>query len=194
MLGIIWSFMIILSLVFSLFTNNIENLCNSSLEGMSKAIEIVITTSGAVIFWSGMMKVAQDGGFTELMSKILSPILKKLFPTCFDKKNILNPMCINIISNMLGLGNAATPSGIKAIKEMKKENLLSENLETFLIMNISCIQLAPTFLVALRKSFGSNNPYDIVVKMWISSLIFLVIGIIVIKASYKFKKKEYKCL
>lgn len=194
MLGIIWSFMIILSLLFSLLTNNIGNLCNSSLEGMSKAIEIVITTSGAIIFWSGIMKLAQDGGFTKLMSKILFPILKKIFPNCIDKKNILDPMCINIISNMLGLGNAATPSGIKAIKEMKKENLLHENLEIFLIMNISCIQLAPTFLVALRKSFGSNNPYDIVFKMWISSFIFLVIGIVLSKILYKIQKKEIECL
>lgn len=193
MLGKILSFMIISSVICSVFTNNIENVCNASLDGMSKGIEIIITTSGAIIFWSGMMKIAQDGGFTEIISRLLFPILKFLFPSCKDKKNILDPICINIMSNMLGLGNAATPSGIKAIKELQKENLTDKNFDIFLMMNLSCIQIVPTFLVALRKSYGSKNPYGIVPKIWMSSFLFLFCGITILKILHKFQKKEVKC-
>ena len=186
MIGKIWSIMIILSFICAILTNKISDICVSSLEGMSKAVETIISTSGAIIFWSGIMKIAQDSGFTDKVSRLLFPILKFLFPSCSDKKNIMNPMCINIVSNMLGLSNAATPSGVKSVKEMKKENLIKENFPTFIMLNISCIQLAPTFLVSLRKSYGSKSPYDIVPFIWISSLSILIIGLLIIKA---FKRK-----
>ena len=200
MLGKVWSVMIILSFIYAIMAGKIDEICNASIDGATKAIEMIITISGSMIFWSGIMKIAQDSGFTQNASKILFPILKFLFPTCLEKNNILNPICVNIVSNMLGLGNAATPSGIKAINEMKSENLLKENILTFLIINLSCIQLTPTFLVSLRKSFGSTSPYEIVPKMWASSFIFLIVGITMSKTFYKDKKiskpssRKFKCL
>lgn len=200
MLGKVWSGMIILSFMCALFTGKIDEVCNASIDGATKAVEMIIMISGSIIFWSGIMKIAQDSNFTYTVSQLLFPILKFLFPTCSKKRNILNPICINIVSNMLGLGNAATPSGIKAINEMKSENLLQENILTFLIINLSCIQLTPTFLVSLRKSFGSVSPYEIVPKMWISSFVFLFVGISISKIFYQNRKiskksrRNIKCL
>lgn len=183
MLGKVWSSMIILSFFYAMFTNKINDFSNAILEGTNQGINIILTTSGAIIFWSGIMKIAYKSGLTSTISNILFPLLKFLFPNSFRKKNIVDPMCINLISNMFGLSNAATPSGLKAISEMKKENIGFPDMATFVIMNMSSIQLAPTFLVALRKSFGSENPYQFIPKMWISSSIFLLTGIILVKIS-----------
>ena len=183
MIGKVWSAMIIISFVCSLFTNKLNDLGNAIIEGTNQSLNIVLITAGSIIFWSGIMKIAQNSGFTKAISRLLFPVLKFLFPECANKEKILDSICINIVSNMLGLSNAATPSGIKAIKEMKKEKISSENISTFLMMNMSCIQFAPTFLVALRKSLGSNNPYIILPKMWISSLVFLITGIFLVKIS-----------
>ena len=183
MIGKVWSAMIIISFVCSLFTNKLNDLGNAIIEGTNQSLNIILITAGAIIFWSGIMKIAQNSGFTKAISRLLFPVLKFLFPECANKEKILDSICINIVSNMLGLSNAATPSGIKAIREMKKEEISFENISTFLMMNMSCIQLAPTFLVALRKSLGSNNPYIILPKMWISSLVFLITGIFLVKIS-----------
>ena len=192
MIGKIWAIIIISSFVCALINNQINLLGNAILEGTDQAINIIIMTSGAIIFWSGIMKIAQDSHFTSTISKLLFPVLKILFPNCAQKNNILDFICINFVSNIMGLSNAATPSGIKAIKEMKKENLLEKNIAIFLIMNMSCIQIAPTFLVALRKSFGSNTPYEILPKMWATSIIFLLTGILLIKIFSKNKKIKLK--
>ena len=183
MIGKVWSAMIIISFFCSLFTNKLNDLGNAIIEGTNQSLNIILITAGAIIFWSGIMKIAQNSGFTKAISRLLFPVLKFLFPECANKEKILDSICINIVSNMLGLSNAATPSGIKAIREMKKEEISFENISTFLMMNMSCIQLAPTFLVALRKSLGSNNPYIILPKMWISSLVFLITGIFLVKIS-----------
>lgn len=192
MIGKIWAIIIISSFVCALINNQINLLGNAILEGTDQAINIIIMTSGAIIFWSGIMKIAQDSYFTSAISRLLFPVLKILFPNCAQKNNILDFICINFVSNIMGLSNAATPSGIKAIKEMKKENLLEKNIAIFLIMNMSCIQIAPTFLVALRKSFGSNTPYEILPKMWATSIIFLLTGILLIKIFSKNKKIKLK--
>lgn len=181
MIGKVWAIMIASSFFCAVINNKMNELGNAILEGTDQAINIILMTSGAIIFWSGIMKIAQDSGFTGAISKLLFPILRVLFPNCAKKWNILNPICINFVSNIMGLSNAATPSGIKAMQEMKKENLLQTNAAVFLIMNMSCIQIAPTFLVALRKSFGSSTPYEILPKMWATSIVFLLTGILLIK-------------
>ena len=150
------------------------------LNGAKQSIDIVLMISGAMIFWSGIMKIAQDGKFTNFISKILSPILKLLFSEYSNEKEIIDPICINIVSNLLGLSNAATPSGIKAMKKMKEFNLIKTNMMKFLMLNISCVQFSPNFLIITRKNFGSTNPYDILPKVWICSFVSLVIGITLI--------------
>ena len=195
MIGKVWSAMIIISFICSIFTNKINDLGNAIIEGTNQSLNIVLITAGAIIFWSGIMKIAQNSEFTKAISRLLFPVLKFLFPECANKEKILDSICINIVSNMLGLSNAATPSGIKAIREMKKEEVSFENISTFLMMNMSCIQLAPSFLVALRKSLGSNNPYIILPKMWMSSLVFLMTGIFLVKISKIkcYQTMEKKC-
>ena len=180
MIGIVWAFIMILSVICAIFTNKIDLLCNAILNGARQSIDIVIMISGAMIFWSGIMKIAQDGKFTDFISKILSPILKLLFKEYSGRKEIMDPICINIVSNLLGLSNAATPSGIKAMKKMKEFSLINTHVMRFLMLNISCIQFSPNFLIITRKNFGSPNPYDILPKLWICSLVSLFIGIILI--------------
>ena len=117
MIGKVWAIMIASSFFCAVINNKMNELGNAILEGTDQAINIILMTSGAIIFWSGIMKIAQDSGFTGAISKLLFPILRVLFPNCAKKWNILNPICINFVSNIMGLSNAATPSGIKAMQE-----------------------------------------------------------------------------
>lgn len=191
MIGIVWTCIMILSVVCAAFTNRIDILCNAILDGTKQSIDIIIMISGAMIFWSGIMKIAQDSKFTDFISKILSPILKLLFREYSSHKEIMDPICINIVSNLLGLSNAATPSGIKAMRKMKEINLIDTYVMRFLMLNISCIQFSPNFLIITRKNFGASNPYDILPKLWICSFVSLFVGmILIIIFSKKNKRKE----
>ena len=190
MIGIIWFSMIISSIICAIFTNHVNDLCNAILEGSKQSINIIIIISGSIIFWSGMMKIAQDSKFTKFVSKIFSPILKLLFKDYIDKPEIIEPMCINIVSNLLSLSNAATPSGIETMRQMKKFGSIDTNIMKFLMINISCIQLSPNFLIISRKQFGAQNPYEILPKVWICSLVYLIIGILLINLFSKKLKPE----
>ncbi|MCL2311610.1 MAG: spore maturation protein A [Firmicutes bacterium] len=191
MLEKIWISMILISVISALFTNNISELSNSVLEGSSQAVNVTLMTAGSIIFWSGIMKIAQDSGFTNTVSKIFFPLLKFLFPKYANQRNILEPICMNIIANVLGLGNAATPLGITAMKEMQKVNknpkYATKEMITFLIINTACLQLIPTFLITLRKNYGAENPFDILPKVWVSSSVALLTGIFLVKIFIKNK-------
>ena len=190
MIGIIWSSMMILSIICAISTNHVNDLCNSILEGSKQSINIIIIISGSIIFWSGMMKIAQDSKFTKFICKLFSPILKLLFKDYIDKPEVIEPMCINIVSNLLSLSNAATPSGIETMKKMKKNELMDLNIMKFLMINISCIQLSPNFLIISRKQFGAQNPYEVLPKIWMCSLIYLLVGIFLINLFSKRLKTE----
>lgn len=190
MIGIIWAFMIISSIMCALFNNCANDLCNAIIEGSKQSINIMIIISGSIIFWSGIMKIAQDSKFTKFVSRLFSPILKVLFKDYVDKPDIIEPMCINIVSNLLSLSNAATPSGIETMKKMKKHGLIESNMMKFLLINISCVQLSPNFLIISRKQFGAQNPYEILPKIWLCSLVYLLIGIFLINVFSKKSKTE----
>jgi spore maturation protein A len=177
--------MIITSLICAVINGRVDALASALLSGADDAIKIIVSTLGAMILWSGIMQIAQDSGLIEKLSNIFSPIFKFLFPEYIDHKKVLHPICLNIVSNLLGLGNAATPYGILAMKEMQKLNSskhrATNGMIMFLILNIACLQLIPTFLIVLRKTYGAENPFDILPIIWISSLCALITGVSLVK-------------
>jgi spore maturation protein A len=135
--------------------------------------------------WNGIMKIADAGGLTKALAKILSPITKKLFPDVKPGSEGMKAICMNIAANFLGLGNAATPFGLKAMKEMSDNSLekktATDSMATFIVINTASIQLIPTTIAVIRLKYGSAAPFDILPCVWISSIITLLCGILFAK-------------
>lgn len=194
MLNIVWPIFIIISFSFAIFTGNLENLNNSIFQGTNDAVNLSIGLLGTLCLWSGIMQIASQTSMVENLVKILNPLLNLLFPKLKNNLKIKKEISMNIIANFLGLGNAATPLGLKAMNSMKKENTkkdtLSDSMMTFIVINTASIQLIPTTVIAIRNSLNSQNPTAIVFPTWIATIIAGISGIIVVKLLIKITKSK----
>ena len=174
MLNIVRPFFIIISFTFSIFSGNLEKLNSSIFEGTESAINLTINLLGTMSLWSGIMKIANNTKILDALIKILTPIIKFLFPKLKNNKKIQKEIAMNIIANILGLGNAATPLGLKAMESMQKENInkdkLTDSMMMFIVINTASIQIIPTTVIAIRNSFKSENATSIVFPVWIATI------------------------
>ena len=191
MLNILWPIFIIISIIYAIFSGNVENLNNSIFESTERAVNLTLTLLGTTCLWSGIMEIASKTKIIGHLSKILKPIIKRLFSGLNEKSS--NNITMNIIANMLGLGNAATPLGLKAMQELQKDNEnkeeLSHNMIMLIVLNTASLQIIPTTIIAIRSSMGSTNPTKIIVPVWISTICAAIVGIIVAKIVIKATKK-----
>lgn len=194
MLNIVWPFFIIISFSFAILSGNFENLNSSIFEGANDAVTLSINLLGSLCLWSGIMQIASDSSLVKKLSKLLSPILNFLFPSLITNNKIKKEISMNIIANILGLGNAATPLGLKAMESMQKENpkkdKLSNPMMMFIVINTASIQLIPTTVIAIRNSLNSQNPTSIIFPTWIATILAAISGIFVTKLLIKFTNKE----
>ena len=185
MLNIVWPIFIIISFSYAIFSGNLENLNASIFESTESAINLSINLLGTICLWNGVMQIANKTSIMNKLSKILEPVINMLFPEIKHNKKLINEISMNVIANILGLGNAATPLGLKAMKSMQKENknkdVLSNSMAMFLILNTASIQIIPTTVIAIRNSLGSNNTTGIVFPVWIATICAAVSGIIATK-------------
>ena len=191
MLNILWPVFIIISIVYAIFSGNIENLNNSIFESTESAVNLTLALIGMTCLWSGIMEIASKTKIIEYLSKFLRPITKKLFLDL--NENSYNNIVMNIIANILGLGNAATPLGLKAMKELQKENKnkeqLSDNMMMLIVLNTASLQIIPTTVIAIRSSLGSLNPTKIIFPVWISTICAAIVGIVFTKIIIIYTKK-----
>lgn len=194
MLNIVWPFFIIISFSFAILSGNFENLNSSIFEGANDAVTLSINLLGSLCLWSGIMQIASDSSLVKKLSKLLSPILNFLFPSLITNNKIKKEISMNIIANILGLGNASTPLGLKAMESMQKENpkkdTLSSPMMMFIVINTASIQLIPTTVIAIRNSLNSQNPTSIIFPTWIATILAAISGIFVTKLLIKFTNKE----
>ena len=194
MLNIVWPFFIIISFSFAILSGNFENLNSSIFEGANDAVTLSINLLGSLCLWSGIMQIASDSSLVKKLSKLLSPILNFLFPSLITNNKIKKEISMNIIANILGLGNAATPLGLKAMESMQKENpkkdTLSNPMMMFIVINTASIQLIPTTVIAIRNSLNSQNPTSIIFPTWIATILAAISGIFVTKLLIKVTNKE----
>lgn len=193
MLNKIWPIFILISIIYSIFSGNVENVNNAVFNSTENAISVTITLLGMMCLWSGIMKIASNVSLIEKLCKIINPIINFLFPELKKNEKIKKEISMNIIANFLGLGNAATPLGLKAIKSMQKENknkdCLSNSMMMFILINTASIQLIPTTVFAIRSSLKSENPTNILIPVWCSTLSAAIAGIICVKLIMKKIKK-----
>ena len=190
MINYIWFAMIFFGIIFALFTGNADKITEAIVGGSNNTVNFVIELTGIMCFWCGVMKVAEKSGLTKILAKILRPVLKVLFKDAAKDEKALGAIVMNLTANMMGLSNAATPFGIKAMEEMdrinKKSSIASNDMALFLVMNAACIQLVPTTIISIRAAAGSQNPGIIIIPAIISTGVALIVGIVCCKILQKY--------
>ena len=189
MLNILWPAFIILSYIYSIISGKIDEINNGLFESLSDTVELTLTFLGTICLWNGIMQIAKNTSLIEKMSNFLQPVINFLFPDLKKNKAAKNEISMNMIANILGLGNAATPLGIKAMQTMQKENAkkdtLSNSMMMFIVINTASIQLIPTNVIAIRTSLNSQNPTSIILPVWIATIVAAVVGIVLTKILIK---------
>lgn len=186
MINYIFSAFFIIGILYSFYTNT--NISNEILSASSKSIELILTMIPIMCLWLGIMNIAKKSGLLDKLSKLLTPILKFIFPEIPKDSPCFGYISINIIMNMLGVGNAATPFGLKAMKELQNLNqnkdTASRSMITFLITNTAAITIIPTTIISLRILNKSINPMEIVPYIIITSTLSCIIGLILDRLYY----------
>lgn len=194
MLNKIWPIFIIISFSYAIFCGKLDSLNSAIFESTSDAVSLSISLLGTICLWNGIIQVANKSSIINKLTKILNPIIQILYPEMKKNKQAQKEISMNMVANILGLGNAATPLGLKAMKTMQKENpkkdTLSNSMIMFIVLNSASIQIIPTTVIAIRTSLGSNNPTSIVFPVWVATFFAATCGIIVTKLLIKFSKKE----
>lgn len=194
MLNIVWPIFIIISFTYAIFSGNLDKLNSSIFESTTNAIDLSINLLGTICLWNGIMQIANKTTIIDKLATFLNPVIKLLFPEMRKNKDIQKEISMNMIANILGLGNAATPLGLKAMKSMQKENkkkdTLTNSMAMFILLNTASIQIIPTTVIAIRSSLGSENPTSIVFPVWIATICAAITGVIFTKIFIRLSKKE----
>lgn len=174
MLNKIWPFFIIISFIYSIYTGNISNVNNAIFSSAEQTVSLCITMLGTLCLWNGIMNIAVKTSLISKLTKFLKPLIKFLFPDLKNDKKISEEVSMNIIANILGLGNASTPLGLKAISSMQERNkdksTLSNSMAMFILINTASLQIIPTTVIAIRSSLNSTNPSKIILAVWVATI------------------------
>lgn len=166
MVSYIWLFLILIGIGFSALTGNLDTINDSILTNGTKALDLMLSILPIIVLWTGIMKIAEASGLLRKFAKLMEPILSRLFPSVPKDNPTLGFIASNIAANMMGLGSAATPFGLKAMSELQKINdkkdTASVAMITFLVLNTAGVTIVPTTVLALRIATGSNNPSEII--------------------------------
>ena len=188
----IFVFMIALSVVCAVFTGNTGALSSSVISGADDAVTLIISLCGMICLWSGIMEVAKESKLTDKIAKALSPLISWLIPEVKRDSKAFSYICMNVSANLLGLGNAATPLGLKAMQELKTSDsdTATDSMVTFVVLNTASIQLLPTTIAAMRANYGSKAPFEIIVCVWVTSIVTLSMGLISSKICTTFRRAK----
>lgn len=194
MLNYLWGFMIVIGIIVGVLNGKIDEVSTASINSAKEAITLCITMLGIMSLWTGIMQVAKATGIMDALTRALNPILRLLFPDIPKGHPANEYIASNMIANILGLGWAATPMGLKAMGELQK---LSKNGETascdmctFLIINISSLQLIPVNIIAYRSQYGSVSPTEILGSALVATTISTIAGIIFSVAARKLSREK----
>ena len=194
MLNIIWVVLLVSGIIIGAFTGNIQAVTDAIMSYADTGVELALGLIGMMSLWLGIMKIAEKSGLIVLIGKALRPIMKFLFPEVPEDHPAMGSMVMNISANILGLGNAATPLGIKAMKELQELNedkeTASNSMCMFLAINTSSVTLIASSVIAYRLSAGSNNPTEIIGPTIIATLASTIAAIIAVKIFEKVAKKK----
>lgn len=194
MLNYVWFALLVGGVIIGVFTGNTQAVTDAAISNAETAVELSIGLIGVMALWLGLMKIAEESGLVQLIGKWLRPIMKKLFPDVPQDHPAMGAMVMNFAANILGLGNAATPLGIKAMQELQT---LNEEKDTatnamcmFLAINTASVTLVSSSVIAYRASAGSANPSEIIGPTLVATVISAIVAVIVVKIFEKFSKNN----
>ena len=184
LMGGIWVGMLLVALVAALLGGKTEALLPAVMEGATAAVELCVKLTGSLCLFGALGKAMEQSGLMKKLGRLLRPIFRRLFPRTAADEEALGYLSANVAANVLGLGNAATPMGIAAVKRMKAisgSSTASDEMCRLIVMNTASIQLLPTTVASLRASLGAKSPFDILPAVWISSVLSLSAGLLAAK-------------
>ena len=175
----IWTAMVVTSVVCGLATGNGQAVSGAALEGAAAAVELCLSMAGVLCLWMGVMEIMKRSGLSALLSRLLAPLLGKLYPSFAGDRKVMDCVSANVSANLLGLGNAATPLGLQAVREMSRRSpgVASDELCMLVVCNTASIQLIPTTVAGVRMAAGCGTPFDILPAVWLASLLSVTVGI-----------------
>jgi len=184
-LNYIWMAMLAAGFLLGILNGRVEEVTQAAFASAGRGVELSIGLLGIMCLWSGLMNISERTGMIKVIARLTRPVLKILFPQLAKNGRALGAIVMNLAANFLGLGNAATPLGIKAMEELQKANgsrdTASDSMCTFLVLNTSAIQLIPSSVIAIRSAAGSKAPSEITVCVWIASLCATCAGLIMVR-------------
>ncbi|NLT19994.1 MAG: spore maturation protein [Syntrophomonadaceae bacterium] len=181
MLNVIWLLLLAMGIIVAALNGNIEVVTSAALDAAQGAVAVCFDLIGVMALWLGIMKIAEKGGLIRVIAWVMRPLMVRLFPTVPPRHPAMGAIILNLSANMLGLGNAATPFGMKAMQELQQLNPDPEQASTamctFLALNTSCITLIPATIIGVRLSFGSANPTEIVGPCIFATSLAMIIAV-----------------
>lgn len=192
-MNFLWSIIIIISFIYAIFNNKIVEINNSIFSSASNVINMMLVLSANTCLWCGVINIVQNTSIIKKLNKILKPVIYFLFPEIKNENKIVNLISMNMISNICGIRNAATPAGLKAMEKMQEINRnkkeLSNSMMMLIVLNTTSIQIIPTTVLAIRSALESSNPSNIIIPIWISTIVGTTVGIISMKILIKYNYK-----
>ena len=176
----VWTGMVVLSLLFGLFTGHLDAVANAALEGANSAIELSLSMAGILCLWSGVMEIMNVCGLSSALARTFRPLLRRLLPNACRDEETLAAISANVSANLLGLGNAATPLGIRAARRMARgcDGVASDELCLLVVLNTASIQLLPATIASVRAAAGCRTPFDILPAVWLASVLSVTVGLL----------------
>lgn len=185
MLNYIWLGMLIIGFIVAIMNGRINEVTQAAMNSAREAVDLSIGLLGIMCLWVGLMSIAEKSGLIRVLARFLKPFLSFLFPGVPRNHPATGAIVMNLVANFLGLGNAATPLGLKAMSELQKLNAKKDTatnaMSMFLILNTSVIQLIPATVIAIRVQYNSANPTEIISTIWVTSACAMIVGIIFAK-------------
>ena len=192
MLNYLWAYMIVIGIIVGAFTGNMPEVTQAAIDSSKDAVQLCVTLVGVIAMWTGLMRIAEKAGIIQALTRKMQPVLRFLFPDIPDNHPAKKYIATNMIANMLGLGWAATPPGLKAMEKLQELNpnkeVASNAMCTFLIINISSVQLLPINIIAYRSQYGSANPAEIIGPALLATLVSTLVGVIFAKVMLRRKR------
>ena len=184
----VWTGMVSFSLLAGLLTGRIAAVGAAALEGASAAVDLCLSMAGILCLWMGIMEIMERCGLAAGLARLFRPLLRRLLPQASRDEETLSAVSANVSANLLGLGNAATPLGIRAARRMARgcEGVASDELCRLVVLNTASIQLLPTTVASVRSAFGCRSPFDILPAVWVSSVLSVSAGLLMAKLLSRF--------
>ena len=190
MMNILWSVLVLISIAFSIMHATVADTAVAVFSAAQEAVELTLKMLGMFCFWDGIMEIAQRGGVTDCIQKMLSPLLNILFPNHKNNASVKSAIAMNMTANILGLGNAATPLGLEAMRRLKSnercKDMATNDMIRFVVLNTASIRLIPTTVAMLRFEAGSLAPMEILPVSAIVSLLSCSVGLLICRAAERF--------